>query len=432
MIRLLNKFRRDRRGNFGMMTAILLIPMLASAGLAIDYTRISEVKVQLQNAADAASVGTIAQQSQAVYTAISMAADGPVKSVEGQAESFFKGNVQSPTASYLTDVKADVEKSGSEVTSKLSYTATVPTTFMRIFGYDNVTLSGQANSIIQTATFMDFYLLLDNTPSMGIAATQAGINTMIAKTPDSCAFACHDDSANGNDNFAIAKANNVTLRIDVVAQAVKDLMTTAADPDIRHYNDQFRMAIYTFGEHAEEPGLMEVAPLSDDLTNQASLASNIQLMTIPYQGYNNDQITSFDNALTGLNNIIGTPGVGNSSDSPQKWVFMVSDGVGDSYKPATCTERTTSGRCQEPIDLTYCQKLKDRGVKIAVLYTTYLPIPNNSWYMSWIAPFQNDIGPRMQSCATPGYFFEVSPSDGISEAMSALFKKIVMAPRITS
>jgi hypothetical protein len=37
----------------------------------------------------------------------------------------------------------------------------------------------------------------------------------------------------------------------------------------------------------------------------------------------------------------------------------------------------------------------------------------------------------MQSCASPGYYFEVSPTDGISQAMTALFQKVVAAARIT-
>jgi hypothetical protein len=37
----------------------------------------------------------------------------------------------------------------------------------------------------------------------------------------------------------------------------------------------------------------------------------------------------------------------------------------------------------------------------------------------------------MQECATSGLFFEVSPTEGISDAMNALFKKIISAPRLT-
>jgi hypothetical protein len=37
----------------------------------------------------------------------------------------------------------------------------------------------------------------------------------------------------------------------------------------------------------------------------------------------------------------------------------------------------------------------------------------------------------MQSCASPGFYFEVSPTQGISDAMNALFKKALADARIS-
>ena len=155
-------------------------------------------------------------------------------------------------------------------------------------------------------------------------------------------------------------------------------------------------------------------------------------MTIPYQGYNNDQCTNFDTALTGINSAISTPGSGTTASSPQKYLFFVSDGVNDANNPASCSKPLTGGtRCQEPIDVSFCTTIKNRGIKIAVLYTTYLPLPTNPWYNSWIAPFQSEIGTKMKACASPDLYFEVSPSQGISDAMNALFKKALAQAHIT-
>ena len=63
---------------------------------------------------------------------------------------------------------------------------------------------------------------------------------------------------------------------------------------------------------------------------------------------------------------------------------------------------------------------------------TYLPLPTNDWYKKWISPFQNEIPTRMQACASPGLYFEVSPSEGISEARDALFLKAISVLRLTS
>lgn len=75
--------------------------------------------------------------------------------------------------------------------------------------------------------------------------------------------------------------------------------------------------------------------------------------------------------------------------------------------------------------------MKSRGITIAALYTTYLPLPTNAWYNTWIAPWQGSIGTNMQNCASPGLYFEVSPTQGISDAMTALFQKAVGLARLT-
>jgi hypothetical protein len=132
---------------------------------------------------------------------------------------------------------------------------------------------------------------------------------------------------------------------------------------------------------------------------------------------------------------IGKGGAGLTASDRQKVMFFVSDGVNDSYKGGGCKKKTTSGasagRCQQPLDFDACDKIKKNGVQIAVLYTTYQPITKNSWYNTYIKPFRTEINPAMKACASDGLFFEVSPSDGIEEAMNALFLKVVNLPKLT-
>ncbi len=79
-----------------------------------------------------------------------------------------------------------------------------------------------------------------------------------------------------------------------------------------------------------------------------------------------------------------------------------------------------------------CQALKARGVRVAVLHTSYLPLPTNSWYRTWIQPFERQVGPQLRDCASPGLYFEVTPSQGIPEAMTALFQRAVNQARLTN
>jgi hypothetical protein len=315
------------------------------------------------------------------------------------------------------------------VTSTVSFTAKVPTRFMGLFGKDKLSISGSSTAANGTPLYADFYLLLDNTPSMGVGATPADIATMVANTPDQCAFACHDLS-DPNNYYNLAKKLGVQMRIDVLRTATQKLMDTAKATAVT--SSQFRVAIYTFGTTCTILGLNNVAALTTNLPLAKTQAANIDLMTIPNQGYNNDQCTDYDGTLTSIDKAIPNPGDGSTSSKAQKYLFFVSDGVADANNPASCSKPVQGGtRCQEPLDIATCTTIKNRGVKIAVLYTTYLPLPTNDWYNTWIKPFTNEIGPQMQACASPGLYFEVSPTQGISEAMDALFQKVVQQAHLT-
>jgi hypothetical protein len=257
---------------------------------------------------------------------------------------------------------------------------------------------------------------------------------MVNNTPDKCAFACHDLAAAPNDYYTLAKKLKVTMRIDVVRTATQQLMDTATA--LQTLPSQYRMAIYTFGKTAATAGLTTIASLSSNLSTAKTLAASIDLMTVVGQNQNNDQDTNYDSIFPALNSAITAPGPG-TKNSPQKVVFFVSDGVADEANSSSCSQPTTGGRCQEPINVALCTAMKNRGIFVAVLYTTYLPLPTNdpngqkSWYGKWIAPFSSKIATNMQACASPGLYFEVSPTQGISSALQALFQKAVASARLT-
>lgn len=369
------------------------------------------------------------------------------KTEQKDAVKFFKAQAASLKRGSLGSVKVKVADNSSGRTAVVTYTASVPTAFMGIIGYNNIDISGSSTAASAIPTYIDFYLLLDNTPSMGVGATPADVATMVANTPDKCAFACHELDISPNDYYGLAKRLGVTTRIDVVRSATQQLMDTANTTQT--VPNQFRAAIYTFGASAASAGLTKIFPLSSSLSSAKTAAANIDLMTVPYQNYASDTDTDFDTVLPAIDSLIASPGDGTSPSSPQKILFFVSDGVADA-STGVCSQPTSAGRdpqtgqtytrCQEPLNVSWCTAMKARGVKIAVLYTTYLALPTNGWYMSWIDPFNkgpygpsinSQIAKNMESCASPGFYFEVSPTDGISQAMTALFQKVVTAARLT-
>jgi Flp pilus assembly protein TadG len=446
-MRISHRFLSDRSGNFGMLTAILMVPLIGAGGLAIDFTHALSIRRQLQGAADAAAVGAVAQESPAMKKAQTMTGDGVVTVGKTDAQELFRAQIAGEAVNFPIDIQVDVTKTAGVLTSAVSFNTRVPTSFMQILGQTSMPISGTATARYETPAYMDFFMLLDNTPSMGVAATQTGIDKMKSVTASghdggqdkNCAFACHIVSTAGVEDkksyYNVARNNGITIRIDVVAQAVKALMARAIDTQTMA--NQFRVAAYTFGKTAQDAKLFKVSAINYDMNAVGTATSSIQLMSIPYQNYNGDQQTSFDDALKGIDAEItatGTAGTGSSNADRQKIVFFVADGVGDSYKPTGCTspKGASGGRCIEPIDTKTCTTLKNKGIKVAVLYTSYLPLPENDFYNSWVKPFEGKISSKMQECATPGLFFAVSPTDGIEEAMQALFMKIVSMPRITS
>jgi hypothetical protein len=260
---------------------------------------------------------------------------------------------------------------------------------------------------------------------------------MVNNTSDSCAFACHDLNDN-NNYYKLAKSLGVTTRIDVLRSATQQLMDTAGTTAT--YPSQFRMAIYDFGGSAQSASLRSLFSLSSSLSSAKSAAGNIDLMTVNGQNDNSDQDTAFSTLLPAINNVISSPGAGTAS-APLKYLFFVSDGVADEANGGCLKPRSGTARCQSPINPALCKTLKDRGIKIAVLYTTYLALPTNNWYNTWIAPFNvgpygpstnSEIATNMQACASPGFYFEVSPTQGIADAMNTLFRKAVADAHISS
>jgi Flp pilus assembly protein TadG len=431
---ILRRFASQAKGSIAVNFALLLIPITFAVGAAIDYSTANQASAKLDAVADAAALAAVNLSSMS----------GTAAAAQNAATALF--NSQWPTVPDITGVQSTitVTDSGLTRTARVSYTAQTSTAFMGLAGINSIPISGGSTASAGFPTYIDFHLLLDNTPSMGVGATPADVAKMVNNTSDQCAFACHDVS-NANSYYNLAKTLSVTMRIDVLRTATMNLMDTAAATET--YSNQFRMAIYTFGSAATAtPGMSKIQALTSNLSTAKQSAANIDLMTVDGQNQYGDQDTGFDTVIPEVGGDITAPGNGASAATPKKVLFFVTDGVADENNPNGClkvAKLTSSGRCQEPIDPALCTPIKSNGVLIAVLYTTYLALPTNSWYTTYIAPFNpgpytnppgsinSVIAQNLQACASPGLYFEVSPTQGISEAMAALFQKTITVAHLT-
>jgi Flp pilus assembly protein TadG len=424
-------FGRDRSGSAAILFAFSLIPITLLVGMGLDFSSAMRKRALLNAAADAAALaavtpGMMTQPDAAVTTA---------------AQNMFAAQASAIPALNYGVPSIAISYSGLVRTVTVSYSASSVNSFGGILGQTNWSLSGRSQAASSAAPNINFYLLLDNSPSMDIAATTAGISTMVAATSaqGGCAFACHESNPaadnlgnpGGVDNYTLAQQLNVVTRMQNLASATQSLMTTAAATETAN-NATYEMAIYTFNAS----GLNTIQLLTQNLANAQRAAANIDVLEVYSNNYltktnnNKDADTNFETAMAQINGIMPAPGTGAPSGTPQEVLLIVSDGVDDEIS-SSCSQPLSGTRCQQPFNTTLCTTVKNRGILIAVLYTDYLPLPTNAWYNSWIAPFQSQIGPNMQSCASPGLFFSVTTDGDITSAMQALFQKAVTTARLT-
>jgi Flp pilus assembly protein TadG len=400
---ILRGFFADRSATVAAGFALAMIPAMYLVGVGVDYTRAAQRRQQLDSFADAAALAAVTPAIMAQGDAQSIAAAQSMFNAQATA---MTGVVYDPA-----NLSVTVTDSGLQRTVTVSYSAQSQTIFATLLGQSTIPVTGLAQATTQVPPNIDFYLLLDNSPSMAVAATTAGINTMVANTPDKCAFACHESDTSPNDYYGLARRLGVTLRIDNLATAVQNLMTTAQATE-SSTQAAYRMAIYTFNY-----GFNTIASLTSNLTYAKNQAASISIYEVPYQNWNNDETTNYDNAMSSINSLMPNPGSGTGTDKPQEVLFFVTDGVED--------ENVNGSRQQSLMNPSWCTMIKNRGIRIAVLYTTYLPLPTNSWYNTYIAPFQPEIGPTLKSCASPGLFFQVNTNGDISAALNTLFDNAV-------
>jgi Flp pilus assembly protein TadG len=442
---MLRRFAKDRDANIAVIFALAMVPAIYLLGMTLDYAQAVRKRSQLNAAADAAAIAAVTP---------SMLSQ-PISAAVTAATNVFNATANSlPGLSAQPNLTVNITNTGLVRNAVISYTAGSTNNFPILLGSAAWPIGGSSSASATGAPNINFYLLLDDSPSMAIAGTPAGITTMVNNTSSQggCGFACHEShpsadnlgNPNGEDNYALARNLGVTLRVDLMAQAVASLMSTASSKEAAN-NNTYEMAIYTFDYTLNTIYAPSGLP-SANLTAAASAASNIQVLEVYDNNHltssnnNSDTDTNFESALQSLNVIMPTPGGGTNStgDTPQEVVFIVTDGVDDEIVTSTsaCSQTALSlgsgkYRCQQPINTAECTTVKNRGIRIAVLYTEYLQLPTNSWYNSYIAPFDtpspstSQIATNLQACASPGLFYDVASGGDITAALNNLFLLVV-------
>jgi Flp pilus assembly protein TadG len=443
-LRARRRWLRDRSAAVALTFALSVLPVTLLIGIGIDLGFVTQSKAQLNAAADAAALaaattaanGFTAGLAQATYMALGQTAGSQWFDSQGKTTL----NTSTPTAT------VGVTQTGSVFLSTVTYQATVPTYFGGIVGLATIPVSGVSSATISTNSYVSVTFLLDNSSSMLIASTQAGVNQMNnvltpvnAGTPGlpagltqqtlnavpganglgalQCAFACHWD-ANNNDYYGLARNNHIQLRFDVVQSAVASAIGEMIHEEV--IASQFGVGIYTFGNtltqvYPSSPG----QSTSTDLTSGENAAAAIQTPVGPDAAN-----TDFPAVMAALAAASSAAGDGSTLATPRKALIIVTDGLAD------YGSRQIPGT-EGPIDPANCTAMKNLGYSVYVLYTTYITTPSNL-----VLPFGNiDLLPYLQGTATPGMaaslqscasgptnYAEASDPAAINTAMTQMLK----------
>ncbi|WP_036305421.1 TadE/TadG family type IV pilus assembly protein [Methylopila sp. 73B] len=161
----LTRFRRSEDGAAMPLIGLSAFAMLGAMGLSLDAGRGVVARARLVNALDAAGLAVGARVSTSDY--------------DGDALKFVQSNF---AAGYdnatVTSVKTTVSSDKSLVT--LTATASLPTTFMQLFGTKTMNVTAYTE-ITRAVTGIELALVLDNTGSMSgsIASLKSAANDLV-------------------------------------------------------------------------------------------------------------------------------------------------------------------------------------------------------------------------------------------------------------
>ena len=468
---LIGRFRRDQRGSIALLFGITVVPLIIAIGCAVDYSRAASVRSALQSAADAAGVAAVSAKSPGFLAAQAMMTDGTVSAGVDDATKFFGGRTSTIVGVTNLTPTITVIKDGKFVRASVQFTAKVATTFMAIAGWRTMTVSGSSSSEASLPTFLDFYLMLDVSGSMGLPSTDAEQTRLAAINPDNyksypngCTFACHFTGANAcadSDQkystggkcmgFSLSRTAGksfntpvtacstpgtsacIQLRADAVGYAVQQLLITANTT--AKVANQFRIGLYPYIQNlyayfgltsAISGSSSNTSTINYAAANLASLLDTGQNATLGSGG------THFENAFPRMNTLITSVGTGSTATDTLPFVFLITDGAQNNQ--IQWGGNWSGDNHATVVDKNFCTAMKNRGITISVLYIPYQPIQNptsfgnnEDYYVNAIIP---SIPGALTQCASPGFFFTANTPDDITAALNAMFKQALMSAHI--
>jgi Flp pilus assembly protein TadG len=151
----LARFGRSERGNVAITFGFALVPLITLVGAAVDYSRGNSAKVAMQAANDATAL-MLSKEAQKL---------GNGDALKEKASEIFKSLIHRPDVTSLTVTPNYTDGGTGNFKLTVVATATVPTTFTRVIGHQQINL-GVSSEVVWGVKKLELAMALDVTGSM--------------------------------------------------------------------------------------------------------------------------------------------------------------------------------------------------------------------------------------------------------------------------
>jgi Flp pilus assembly protein TadG len=173
---LFQRFRDARSGSVGLIFGLSVIPIVAAAGMAIDYSRVSAGRAEIQAAVDTAALAAARDASNLTNA-----------QTEQRSRQFFEANFRASSQAQLTSYT--ITRTNETITVRAC--AVMPTTVMGVVGVHNMPFCATSVANYRMPT-VEIALALDNTGSMAWSnkmnelkvAVRSLLTTLETQVPD--------------------------------------------------------------------------------------------------------------------------------------------------------------------------------------------------------------------------------------------------------
>jgi Flp pilus assembly protein TadG len=276
LARRLAGFLGDRRGNVAIIFGIAFIPIVVAGGSGVDLARAFIVQQRLAHALDAAAlaVGTSLEKTDA--------------QLEALAQSFFDANYPAQELG----VPGALSMAINDNVITISASADVDTAFMRIVGYNEMSV-GASSEVTRKLTGLEVVLVLDNTGSMG---SNGKIGALKSASTELVKILFGDQT---NPDYLKIGLVPFSAAVNVGTQYENSgwIDTTGASSvnGLNFSNGRHAMQVYNLINNKSWNGCVEARPMPMDVEDTTPSADNPDTLWVPYFAPDEPDLWSWPN-----------------------------------------------------------------------------------------------------------------------------------------